>query len=143
LGFWFVQLHDYGRFLANGVHYDQDQYGGVTSIRHEIANGTIRTTLGVRGKPAGKYSSWRFIQGALGNSGSSVPAITFSECVARITATSATQVTVTVTANPSSPPQQVQLVGITGGATLASGTAVGTWVTPNGTNNVWCSTARR
>jgi hypothetical protein len=64
LGFWFVQLHDYGRFLANGVHYDQDQYGGVTSIRHEIANATIKTTLGIRGKPAGKYSSWRYIPGA-------------------------------------------------------------------------------
>lgn len=63
-GFWFVQLWDYGRFLANSVHYDTDQFGGVTSINHQLAQGSIKTTLGVRGKPAGKYTSWRYIAGA-------------------------------------------------------------------------------
>jgi hypothetical protein len=135
-GFWFVQLHDYGRFLANGVDSDVDLYAAVTSIRHEIANGTIKTTIGVRGKPSSKYAGWRFIKGAQ-STGGNVPQLIFAECLTQITATSATQVTVTVTANPASPPQQVQLVGITGSATLASGTAAGTWVTPNGTNNVW------
>lgn len=65
------------------------------------------------------------------------PTLKFAEALARITNSTATQVTVTVTANPASPAQQVQYVGVTGGATLASGTAPGTWVTPNGTNNVW------
>ena len=65
IGFWFVQLHDYGRFLANGVDSDTDLYAGVTSIRHEIANGTIRSTIGVRGKPSGKYTGWRYIPGAV------------------------------------------------------------------------------
>jgi hypothetical protein len=59
LGAWFIQLHDYGKFLANGIHYDSDQYGGVTSIRHDIANATIDTTIGVRGKPAGGYRTWK------------------------------------------------------------------------------------
>jgi hypothetical protein len=133
---WFVQLHDYGRFLANRINYDQDQLAGITSIRHDGQNGYIKTTLGGRGKPAGKYTGWRYINGAQNTTPPS-SSLTFAECVAKITATSATQVTVTVTANPSSPPQQVQLVGVTGGASLASGTAAGTWVTPNGTNNVW------
>lgn len=58
-GFWFAQLHDYGKFEANGKHYDQAQYGGVTRIRHEIANGRIKSTIGVRGKPSGAYAAWR------------------------------------------------------------------------------------
>lgn len=58
LGFWFVQLHDYGKFEANGIHYDTPQYGGVTAITHSIADGTIKTTLNVRGKPSGAYRNW-------------------------------------------------------------------------------------
>lgn len=65
------------------------------------------------------------------------PTLKFAEAVARITGSTATQVTVTVTANPAAPAQQVRYVGVTGGATLASGTAPGVWVTPNGINNVW------
>lgn len=57
------------------------------------------------------------------------------ECYARITSSTATQVTVTVTARGTG--AQVQYVGVTGGATYQSGTAAGTPVTPNGTNNVW------
>lgn len=63
--------------------------------------------------------------------------VSAAECLAKITGTTATTVTVTVTANPASPVQQVQYVAVTGSATLSSGTAAGTWVTPNGTNNVW------
>lgn len=59
LGAWFIQLYDYGKFLANGIHYDSDQYAAVTSIQHDIANGTIKTTIGVRGKPAGAYATWK------------------------------------------------------------------------------------
>lgn len=133
-GFWFIQLYDFGKFLANKTHYDSDQFGGVTRFTHAMAGGTIRTTIGARGKPAGRYAIWRRLAAY-----NATPAALrgFAECIARITATSATQVTVTVTANPSSPAPMVQLVGITGGATLASGTAAGTWVNPNGTNNVW------
>jgi hypothetical protein len=57
-GFWFVQLGDYGQFTANGVQYNADQYGGVTSYTHTFANGTLRTILGVRGKPAGRYRTY-------------------------------------------------------------------------------------
>jgi hypothetical protein len=57
------------------------------------------------------------------------------ECYARITSSTATQITVTVTARGTG--VQVQYVGVTGGATFQSGTAAGTPVTPNGTNNVW------
>jgi hypothetical protein len=58
LGFWFLQLYDYGKFYANGQHYDADQYGGVTSIQHQLAQGSIVTTLGAAGKPAGRYTKW-------------------------------------------------------------------------------------
>jgi hypothetical protein len=70
-GFWFVQLHDYGRFLANGVHYDSDLYAAVTRIRHDITDGTIKTTLGLRGKPSSKYTGWRYIARATGSVGRS------------------------------------------------------------------------
>lgn len=135
LGAWFIQLHDYGKFEANNVHYDSPQWAGITSIRHEMSNGTIKTTLAGKGKPAGAYTGWRFIPGVV--TPAVTPQLTFAEAIARITGTTATTVTVTVTANPASPPQQVQFVGVTGGATLNSGTAAGVWVTPNGTNNVW------
>ncbi len=57
-GFWIVQLGDYGKFVANGVHYDNDQYGGVDYIRHTIANGNLRTVIGVGGQPKGRYRQW-------------------------------------------------------------------------------------
>jgi hypothetical protein len=60
------------------------------------------------------------------------------ECYARITASNATTVTVTVTGRGTG--VQVQYVGVTGGATYLSGTAAGTPVIPNGTNNVWVFT---
>jgi hypothetical protein len=47
-----------GRFYANGQHYDSDQVGGVRSISFQIAQGTIVSTLGARGKPAGRYGRW-------------------------------------------------------------------------------------
>lgn len=135
LGFWFVQLWDYGKFLANAM-YDVDQFGGVTSIIHEMAQGTLKTTLGARGKPAGRYNQWRRMA-ALTASPMSNPLSSLAQAIVKVTATTATTVTVTVTANPVVPAQQVQLVAITGSATLNSGTAIDTWVTPNGTNNIW------
>lgn len=65
LGLWFVQLHDYGKFLANGIHYDTDQFGGVTRISHAIANGTIKSSLGASGKPKGKYVGWQALPSLL------------------------------------------------------------------------------
>lgn len=61
-GLWFVQLYDYAQFTANGVHYDADQYGGVKNISHTISGGTLKTTVGASGKPAGRYR----VYGALG-----------------------------------------------------------------------------
>jgi hypothetical protein len=55
---WFAQLGDYVRLLANGVHYDQDQFGGVISIHHEFALGSLKSTVGFKGKPAGRYRTW-------------------------------------------------------------------------------------
>lgn len=57
-GFWFAQLGDYGKFLHNDVHYDTDQYGGVTQIQHMLANGTLRSVVDVRGTPSGRYRTW-------------------------------------------------------------------------------------
>jgi hypothetical protein len=57
-GFWIAQEGDWGKFLANGIHYDVDQFGGVTSIRHTIENGNMRTLLKVGGQPKGRYRTW-------------------------------------------------------------------------------------
>lgn len=55
---WFAQLYDYGTAQANGVHYNTDQTGGVTRVEHAMAGGTVMTTLGLRGQPAGGYRTW-------------------------------------------------------------------------------------
>jgi hypothetical protein len=57
-GFWIAQLGDYGKFLANSIQFDTAQYAGVTSIRHVFGQGTMMTTLGLRGQPSGRYRSW-------------------------------------------------------------------------------------
>lgn len=69
IGWWFIQVHDYGRFYANGTHYDTDQYGGVTSITHLISQATVKSTVGARGKPSGAYINWRFLGDATAPSG--------------------------------------------------------------------------
>jgi hypothetical protein len=56
-GFWFVQLCDYGKMLAN-EYYDDDQYGGVSAFSHSLANGTLRTTVDLGGQPRGGYKRW-------------------------------------------------------------------------------------
>jgi len=57
-GFWFAELGDYVQLLANGIQYDQDQFGGITSIQHTFANGEMKSVLGMRAKPAGRYRGW-------------------------------------------------------------------------------------
>lgn len=57
-GFWIVQLGDYAKFLANGVHYDTDQFGGVTHISHRMEQGALVTVINAGGQPRGRYRSW-------------------------------------------------------------------------------------
>jgi hypothetical protein len=57
-GLWFADLGDYVKLLANGVHYNEDQYGGVTTYSHTFQNGELESTIGLRGKPAGRYRTW-------------------------------------------------------------------------------------
>jgi hypothetical protein len=57
-GFWFVQIGDYGKMTANDVHYNEDQYGGVTAFSHEMVNGVIRTTVDLGALPSGGYKRW-------------------------------------------------------------------------------------
>lgn len=57
-GLWFAQLYDYAKTLANGVQYNTDQLGGVTTISHAIRGGTVKTTIGARGQPSGGYRLW-------------------------------------------------------------------------------------
>lgn len=57
-GLWFVQLGDYVKLDANNVHYDNPQFGGVTSYTHLLSNGLLKTTVGLRGKPAARYRTW-------------------------------------------------------------------------------------
>lgn len=59
---WIVQLGDYVKFTHNDVHYDVDQYGGVTGYTHTFANGTVKTLVDVRGQPAGRYRAWTTLE---------------------------------------------------------------------------------
>jgi hypothetical protein len=55
---WFAQLGDLYNFLPNGVHYDEAQALAVTGVEHALTRDSMRTTLDVRGKPAGQYANW-------------------------------------------------------------------------------------
>lgn len=78
-GLWFVQLHDYGKLSANGVHYTVDQYGGVTGVRHQLANGEVRTVVDLGGQPKGRYKVWRTLADPPVNTGTipGVPEVLF------------------------------------------------------------------
>ena len=67
-GLWFVQLHDFVGTTANGVHYDADQTGGVTSYTHDFADGMLVTTVNLAGKPKGRYTTWKRIGSGAGAS---------------------------------------------------------------------------
>lgn len=63
--FWPVQLGDLYDFTANGEMYDSTQQGAAVSIEHELTRDTRRTSIGVRGKPAGAYSRWLQLGGVI------------------------------------------------------------------------------
>lgn len=56
---WPAEIGDYYGFLGNDIHYSTDQYFAVTSIRHDLRKDQQRTSIRVRGKPAGQYLRWR------------------------------------------------------------------------------------
>jgi hypothetical protein len=60
-GFWFVQLCDWGKLTANNIHYDTDQYGGVTALAHRMSNGVVRSIVDLGGQPKGGYRRWKAI----------------------------------------------------------------------------------
>lgn len=60
-GLWFVQLHDIVGTAANGVHYDEDQSGGVTAYTLSGANGMLEATIDLAGYPKGRYTTWKQI----------------------------------------------------------------------------------
>jgi hypothetical protein len=79
-GLWFVQLGDLAATLANGVHYNEDQSGGVTSYTHTFANGDLDTEVGLAGKPKGRYALWRRM-------GTDNPRVAFTPEILQLTAT--------------------------------------------------------
>lgn len=79
-GAWFVELYDYVKLDPNGTHYADAQYGGVTTVTHTFAGGTLVTTIGLRGKPAGGYRSWLSL-------GSDTPRAAFVPEITNLTAT--------------------------------------------------------
>src|SRR6185437_9358855 len=129
---WFAQLYDYAKTLANGVHYNADQLGGVTSVAHAISGGTVKSTIGARGQPAGGYRSW--LQYAR-LSVSAAPI--YNQCIAQVTNTTATTIEVTVTASSPTGTPTVEFIGVTGSAVRASGPLAGV-SSPSGT--VWTFT---
>lgn len=76
---WFGELWDYVRTDANGVHYNEDQFGGVTSVSHVFQNGMLRSSFGLRGKPSGGYRRWL-------NFGTGTPRTPFTPVVTNLTA---------------------------------------------------------
>lgn len=56
--FWPVEVGDLIRFTANAIHSDGDIDLAVSSFQHRLERGTARTTLFLRGKPAGFYRDW-------------------------------------------------------------------------------------
>lgn len=56
--FWPAQEGDVYELLPNGVHYDEPQRLAVVGVRHELVNGSGRTTLSLRGRVAGAYQDW-------------------------------------------------------------------------------------
>jgi hypothetical protein len=129
---WFAQLGDYVKLLANGVHYDSDQFGGVVSIHHDFGNGAMKSTIGLKGKPAGRYRTW-LAEGAT-DSGATAPtpeAGSIAPPIARVTQSAITAPTLTV--------ETLNLDGTTGRGAAAdlllftrwrvidSRTGLGTW----------------
>ena len=56
--FWFAQLYDYGKMLANGIHYNVDQLGGVTAITQSYSGGVLKSTIDLGGQPKGRFRTW-------------------------------------------------------------------------------------
>lgn len=56
--FFPVELGDLYRFSANGLHYSTAQDLAVIGFRHHLSRDEQRTTLIVRGSPAGAYKQW-------------------------------------------------------------------------------------
>lgn len=57
-GFPYVEVGDYYRFSANSRHFSSAQDLAVAAFQCTAAEGRIRTTLTMRGQPAGAYWSW-------------------------------------------------------------------------------------
>jgi hypothetical protein len=53
-----LELGDLLRFEADGRHFDADIDGAVVGISHTIGSGVAKTTLQLRGKPAGAFMNW-------------------------------------------------------------------------------------
>lgn len=64
--FPWVQLGDFYAFSPNGIHFDAEQRAAVVGVRHRYALGERRTTLSLRGQPAGAYSRWFWREGGRG-----------------------------------------------------------------------------
>lgn len=58
LYFWPVRVADLFLFHPNGVHYDVAQQLAVVRVKHTLGREKQRTSVAVRGKPAGAYRDW-------------------------------------------------------------------------------------
>lgn len=57
-GYWFAELWDYVEFEENGIHYDENQFGGVVALSQRYANAMLKTAGRFKAKPAGRYRGW-------------------------------------------------------------------------------------
>lgn len=71
-----AEVGDLGRWLANGKHYDNDQFLAVVQVRHEITPTSHRSFIQTRGSVAGAYYEWLRRQGSatLGADTTAIPA---------------------------------------------------------------------
>lgn len=56
--FFACETGDLYRFIADGELYDTDQDLAIVNFRHRIEGETFRTSIQVRGKPAGGFQRW-------------------------------------------------------------------------------------
>lgn len=56
---WPVELNDLHQYVANGIHYDQDQTLAVVGYTHQLNPKQPRTIITARGRPMAASREWR------------------------------------------------------------------------------------
>lgn len=72
---WMIEVGDLHTYKANAVNYDVDQQRAVVSLHMHFENGSLETTVTLRGKPAGNYYQWYHLEQLALRSGEDGPVL--------------------------------------------------------------------